>query len=137
MVVGATSDDLRAIRRELTRVEQVARQLADVVANQAAHIAELADGLRAVNAKTQRASATITGPFAIGNTDVTITWDQPWPDTAYGVVATIISGTAALGSLDATLKVGTKTVNDCVVTVANTGLASVGTFALDVVGVRA
>lgn len=99
-------------------------------------IKALADALTAVAAKTQRAAATITGPFAVGSTDVTITWPTPWPDTAYGVIPTIVSGTAALGSLDATLKSGTKTTVDCVVTVANTGANPVGTFALDVIGIR-
>jgi len=129
-------DDLRALRRDLTRAQQAIRQLTDSATNQAANIAALSVALAAVNAKTQRASANVGG-LAVGNVDVTITWPQTWPDTAYAVIPTILSGTGALGSLDATLKNGTKTANDCVITVANTGAASVGAFALDVIGVRA
>lgn len=107
-----------------------------IKAQLAGQLRRLAAAVAAINAKTQRGSATITGPFAVGNTDVTITWPQAWPDAGYSVIISIISGTAAIGSLDASLKVGSKTVNDCAITVANTGAGPVGTFALDVVGIR-
>jgi len=116
-------DDAQTLRRDLNRTRQTALRALTAVA--------------AVNAKTQRQGVTITGPFAVGNTDVTITWPNPWPDAGYGVYVSITSGTAALGSLSATLKAGTKTANDCVITVANTGASAVGTFGLDVLGVRA
>lgn len=96
-------------------------------------IATLTDSITKVNAKTQRASATI-GPLSIGSQDVTITWPTPWPDTAYWVGIELLTGTAALGNLHATLKAGSKTVNDCVITVS--ALASIATVGVDVVGVR-
>jgi len=76
------------------------------------------------------------GGLNVGNMDVFVGWDVPWPDTGYGVYVAIISGTGALGSLSATLKSGTKGIGSCTVTVANTGLSAVGAFALDVLGIR-
>lgn len=128
-------DDSRTLRRDLGKIQQVAKQLATTVTNQAEAIAALATALAAVNAKTQRTGAAVGG-LAVGNVDVAITWPNTWPDTLYGVIINITSGTGALGSLDATLKAGTKTIDGCVVTVANTGASAVGAFGLDVVGIR-
>ena len=143
-------DDLRVFRRELNRTRLALRQLADKVKDQfisqgeatqaavadlAAGLAAVVDALAAVNAKTQRAVGNVAG-LAVGNVDVTLTWPDEWPDTAYAVIATIVSGTGALGSLTATLKVGSKTVTGCVVTVANTGPSAVGAFAVDAIGIR-
>lgn len=118
------ADDTRALRRDLTRLQLQLRQLADTLTN-----------LAAGTTTTQRAGATLGG-LSVGNTDITITWPRPWPDTTYAVIPTIVSGTGALGSLDATLKAGSKTITDCVVTVANTGLLAVGQFAVDCIGMR-
>ena len=86
---------------------------------------------------TQRVPVTGLGPLAIGNIDVPITWPVSWPDQVYMVIPVIISGTAAIGSLNATLKAdGSKNAAGCTITVANTGTGPVGPFALDVLGVR-
>lgn len=117
-------------------VRTLALDIAGIKAQLASQLRRLATVVAAINAKTQRANTTITGPFAVGSLDVTITWPQAWPDAGYSVIINIISGTAALGSIHATLKSGTKTAVDCVVTVANTGTNAVGTFAVDVIGIR-
>ena len=125
-------DNLNALRQDLLRA---IRALKVTVTNHTANIAALADAVTAVNAKTQRTGAVITGPVSIGSQDVTVTWPTPWPDTAYAVIIELQSGTAALGNLHATVKAGTKTTVDCVVTVAAAAViaANVG---VDVVGIR-
>lgn len=117
-------------------VRTITLDINSIKAQLASQIRRLAAAVAAINAKTQRANTTVTGPFAVGSQDVTITWPQPWPDPGYSVIISIISGTAALGSIHATLKTGTKTTTDFVITVANTGAGPVGTFALDVIGIR-
>lgn len=117
------TDDARTLRRDLTRVASAVKQ------------AQAALAAAAAVPTIRRTNATISGPFGPGNADVTVTWPTPWPDAGYGVWVSIISGTAALNAISATLKSGTKTANDCVITVAST--TAVGTFALDVLGVRA
>lgn len=122
-------DVATALRRALTGIHD----LKITVATQGKQIQTLAADLAAVNAKTQRFTTTI-GPLSIGATDVTVTWPNGWPDVGYSVTVNLISGTAALGNLHATLKSGTKTTTDCVVTVsASAAVASVG---VDVIGVR-
>lgn len=128
-------DDLRTLRHDLTKAQQAIRELVDSAVNQGTNIAALANGLSAVNAKTQRSSIPLSN-LAIGTTDIPVTWDNPWPDAGYGVYAAVISGAGVLGTLFATLKSGTKTSTGCTVTVANTGLAIVAASALDVLGVR-
>lgn len=123
------------VRRALVRLENTVNRLTAAATAQAIKIAGLSEVLAAVNAKTQRAAATLTG-LNVGNVDVSIVWPQPWPDTQYAVIPTIVSGTGALGSLAATLKNGTKTAAGCTVTVANTGPSAVGAFAVDVIGIR-
>jgi len=120
------ADDLRGLRRDLNRLAQQQRQLAT----------DQATALATLTANIQRTNAAVTGPFAVGSVDLSVSWPTPWPDAGYGVWVSVISGTAALGSLNATLKSGTKTVSDCVITVANTGVAAVGSFAIDVLGVH-
>ena len=130
------ADDARILRRDLARLQQTVKQLATAVSRlTGVDLGPVFAAVSAVNAKTQRAAVTLPS-LVVGSTDVTITWPTAWPDTAYAVIPTIVSGTGALGNLAATLKVGTKTTADCVVTVANTGLVSVGTFAVDVIGIR-
>lgn len=120
-------DDLTTAKRELLQATRTLKATVDK------RIARLADAITLVNAKTQRAGTTI-GPVPIGSTDVAITWDRPWPDTAYMVAIELITGTAALGALHATLKVGSKTLTDCVITVNTT--AAVASVGVDILGVR-
>lgn len=127
-------DDPRLLRRDIARLQATVKRLATAMTANPA-VAALSQAIAAVNAKTQRQAVTV-GPLGIGSTDILITWPTPWPDTSYAVVPTIVSGTGALGSLTATLKVGSKTTDNCVVTVANTGLAAIGSFAVDVIGIR-
>lgn len=113
-------------------------ELLRAIKNLKAHIdrqdKKLADGIQAVNAKTQRVN-TAVGPLALGvPQDVTITWPTPWPDTGYGVCIQLATGNNALGQVHATLKAGTKTVTDCIVTVEAT--LAVATVGVDVIGVR-
>lgn len=123
-------NELLTLRNAVLRLY---RELKNTVTVHAKQIGTLADSLAAVNAKTQRAGATI-GPLAIGSQDVTVTWDTPWPDTAYGVYIELITGAAALGNLHATLKPGSKTMADCVVTVSTA--VAVATVGVDVLGIR-
>lgn len=94
-------------------------------------IQALQAALALVNAKTQRTGVPLTD-LVVGTVDVTVTWPKSWPDTAYMVIPTIVSGPAALGKLTATMK--SKTTTDCVITVGATGLVALA--ALDVLGVR-
>lgn len=119
-----------ALRLEL---RQAIRNVQNSLRTVKTAIKALSDAVTAINAKTQRAGATV-GPLSIGSSDTTITWDKPWPDTGYMVIVELVSGTAALGALHATLKVGSKTTTDCVITInATQAVASVG---VDVLGVR-
>lgn len=128
------SDELRALRRDLAETKQLARQAATVATTLADKVQALADALTAVNAKTQRAGVSLP-TLAAGVTDVTITWPNPWPDTAYGVWISILAGGGTAPLLHCTLKNGTKTTDDCVVTVINStgGVVATG---IDVLGVR-
>jgi len=134
------ADDPRSLRRAITGLEATVAQLARVVeatagTTQAGQIQALATALRTVANRIQRTVATVQ-TLPVGSTEVTLTWPDPWPDTAYGVYPSIVSGLGALGSLHTTLKAGSKTVTNCVVIVANTGTATVGTFVIDAVGIR-
>ena len=115
--------DYRTIRAILNRIGRLSGQ-----------IRKLADALAAVNAKTQRTGTTV-GPLSILTpTDVTITWPNPWPDTSYAVLVGIVTGTAAIGNAHATLKAGSKTTTECVITIAV--LANIASVGVDVVGIR-
>ncbi|MES2155865.1 MAG: hypothetical protein V4510_12085 [bacterium] len=98
-------------------------------------VARLGDLLGAVAAKEQRSAQTLTS-IPVGTTDVTVTWPASWPDPGYGVYPTLITGAAATGLMGVTLKTGTKTPEDCVVTVANRTGGTVASAGLDVLGVR-
>lgn len=126
------ADDPRTLRHDLEKLSWAVKLLADALTAQGVKVATALDRL---NARTQRAGASLTN-IAVGVTDVTITWPNGWPDAAYLVAPMIISGGAALGTLYATVKSGTKTASDVVITVANTGAAPVAAAALDVLGIR-
>lgn len=103
-------------------------------------ISSLADKVRTlgqdlvkVNAKEQRAGATVES-LTIGLHDVAVTWPQEWPDTFYGVWVSVQVGDAALGNVHAILKPGSKTTTGCVIRVR--ALALIGTVGVDVLGVR-
>lgn len=123
------------MRRDLAHLAQVVKAATDTIATLTARDNALTAALTAVNAKTQRVGASVGG-LAVGSVDVAVSWPASWPDTAYGVWVSILSGTGALGSLTATLKSGTKTADGCTITVANTGTVTLGAFGLDVLGVR-
>jgi|KBSSwiStaDraftv2_1062776.scaffolds.fasta_scaffold01170_62 hypothetical protein len=128
--------DLAALRRDVDQLQQAVRRLTDTVNHQHDQIILLGNDLGVVEARTQRVGANLSS-IVVGSIDVTITWPTPWNDTVYTVMPTILSGTAALGALYATLKAGSsKTETSCVITVANTGLVTIVSAALDVVGIR-
>lgn len=103
------------------------------VSNLATKVRSLGQDLIKVNAKTQRAGATVEG-VTIGFTEVTITWPEPWPDTLYGAYPTLIVGNAALANLRCTVKPGSKTTTQCVIVVQ--ALALIASVGVDVLGVR-
>jgi hypothetical protein len=127
-----TAADLNRRLRDLNKrhdkaLKDAITALTASAVNQAALIAALA-------AKTQRVNTSI-GPLAIATpVDVTITWDSEWPDLGYGVWIQLTTGNAALGGVHATLKAGSKTTTECVVTV--TAALVVATVGLDVLGAR-
>lgn len=128
----------KANRAELRRVQQQLRNLADKTQALADAVVtvtnNLASGLAAVNAKMQRFTTTVTTLVANVPQEVAVTWSPAWPDTAYGVWPTPITGAAATGAVFATLKPASKTTTGCTITVVATqAVASIG---LDVLGVR-
>lgn len=140
--------DVRTLEGDVRRLKQAVHQLVTSATNQADNIAALAASatsqagqitalsasLAAVNAKEQRVGVSLP-TLAVGATDVTVTWPVAWPDTAYGVWISILAGTATVPALHATLKAGTKTTVDCVVTIVNSTAGVVAT-GIDVLGIR-
>lgn len=94
-----------------------------------------AQRLTALENKIQRVNQNI-GPLTANTPlDITILWPTAWPAPDYGIWYSLATGNAALGTISATLKAGSKTTGQCIVTVqATIAIASAG---LDVVGVRA
>lgn len=125
-------DPLTKLRLE---VAQLTRTVSQLQVTQTNSLQTINTALTKLNAKTQRTSVNLTN-VAVGSTDVAVAWNPLWPDAAYGVYASIISGAAVIGTLFAQLKNGTKTEAGCTVTVVNTGLAVVSSAALDVLGAR-
>jgi len=99
----------------------------------AVKVKTLGQDLVKVNAKEQRAGATVDS-FSIGLHDVAITWPKEWPDTQYGVWVSLQVGDAALGNISAILKPGSKTTTGCVIRIR--ALALIGTVGVDVLGIR-
>ena len=124
--------DLGTLARDLVKVWQAIRQLTATVTKQGEHIAALAATAQLGASQIERAAADLS-PLAIGTQDVTLTWANPFPDTAYIVIATRVTGAAGLTTVDAVLK--TKDTDSCVVTVKS--LAVVAVAFLDVVAIRA
>lgn len=120
------------LTRSLVKVRQAIRQLTATVTKQAQHIAGLTATVTMGASQIERATVDLS-PLAIGTQDVTITWVNPFPDTAYIVLPTTPSGLAGLGTVSTVLK--TKDVDGCVVTVKS--LAVVAVAFLDVVAIRA
>ena len=110
------------------------RSLSRRLSNLRIRVNALGADLVKVNAKEQRAGASVEG-LAIGLHDVTITWPEPWPDTLYGVWPSLQLGDAALGSVTAILKPGSKTTTGCVIRIRAVNLVG-GTVGVDVLGVR-
>lgn len=124
--------DLGTLARDLIKVSQALHQLTATVTKQGEHIAALAATDQRGASQIERASADLS-PLAIGTQDVTLTWANPFPDTAYIVIATRVTGAAGLTTVDAVLKI--KDTDSCVVTVKS--LAVVAVAFLDVVAIRA
>lgn len=120
------------LSRSLVKAWQAIRQLTAVVEKQGGLIARLGATATLGASQIERASADLS-PLAIGTQDVTLTWATPFPDTAYIVIATRVTGAAGLNTVDAVLK--TKAEDSCVVTVKS--LAVVAVAFLDVVAIRA
>lgn len=123
-------DDLRSLWRLINQLH-IKTRLDDLEAK----TVRLGDLLGLVNAKQQRTAQTLAN-LAVGTTDVSVTWPTSWPDPGYGVYPTLITGAAATGLVGVTLKPGTKTIDDCVVTVANRSAGVIASAGLDVLGVR-
>lgn len=123
-------DDVRSLRRLIDRL-RIDERITDLVNK----VAGLGTSLAKVNAKDQRFGTTLTA-LAVGTTDVAITWPDPWPDTSYIVIPTVITGAAAVGLVTATLTAGSKTVLGATVTVANRTAGMLASVGLDVLGVR-
>lgn len=123
--------DVLTLQRELFLLQQTVRRLEQQNTQQAKQISKLGTDLALVNAKTQRTGQNL-GSLAIGSQDVTLAWPNPWPDTVYAVLIELITGTAALGNLHATLK--SKTTDNVTITVAAS--VAIGAASIDVVGVR-
>jgi hypothetical protein len=124
------AEDVRSLSRLIARLRIDAR-----LTELAGKVFDLAQALAKVNAKDQRAATTVSN-IVVGATDVTVTWPQSWPDQLYIVIPTLITGAAATGLLFASLKPGTRTENDCVVTLVNRSAATIASAGLDVLGVR-
>ena len=122
-------DDARTLRRDLGKIQQAARILADKTQQLADTL--IAD-IIAVNAKTQRAGQLID-PLAVGFTTIPITWPNPFPDTAYMVIPVVSVPVANMGQVFVTA--GQKTTDGCTVVVRNTS-AVTPAVVLDVLGIR-
>lgn len=122
------ADDPRTLRRDLARLQQACRELADSAARQADQLA----GLRQYASQTERFAADLS-PLVIGITSLAANWPTPFPDTAYGVQISLIVPAANLGQVFGTF--GAKTTAGCTVVVRNTsgGAISAG---IDVLAVR-
>jgi hypothetical protein len=123
-------DDVRSLARTIARMRIDAR-----LTELAGKVFDLAQALGRINAKDQRFGVTVNS-IAVGATDVTVTWPQPWPDQAYIVIPTLITGAAATGLLSASLQPGSKTTDGCVITLVNRSGATIASAGLDVLGVR-
>jgi hypothetical protein len=117
-----------ALRRQQQQIGNVLSQLDQANKAQTAAIA-------AVNAKTQRVGTSLTN-LATGLTTVTLTWPTVWPDTAYGVYTSLITGGAVLGQISATLVNATKAVDTVQIMVNNASGGVVASVGLDVLGDR-
>lgn len=120
------------LSRSLVKAWQAIRQLTATVTRQGEHIAALTATVTMGASQIERATVDLS-PLSIGTQDVTITWANPFPDTAYIVVPTTPSGLAGLGTVSTVLK--TKADDGCVITVKS--LAVVTVAFLDVVAIRA
>lgn len=85
------------------------------------------------DAQHQQASVVLTS-LVIGSAEATITWPQPWADTNYRVDIELILPTASIGNLHATLKTGSKTTVDCVITLV--AALAIATVRVEVQGTR-
>lgn len=96
----------------------------------------IAAAFAAMQARTQRSIQTLSN-LATGATDVDCVWATPFPNAGYMVIPTLISGTAALGTLSCTLKSGSKNTTDCTITVNNASGNVIASVGLDVLGIFA
>lgn len=131
MDVATTINELRrrytTLKDRVDKLQQTTDALIASAQNQATYIAALAN-------RQQRVNQTI-GPLTAGvPVDITITWPNPWPAPDYGIHTQLTTSQAALGTVHATPKAGTKTTTDCVITVLAT--VAIATAGLDVLGTR-
>ena len=113
------------VETELARLARRVRQLERKPATLATLVA-LAPGVRRF--------AQSIGPLSAGSVDVVVTWPLPFGGEDYIVLPELLTGTAALGAVHATLKAGTRTPLGCEVTVSSTTVVLV--VVLDVIGIR-
>lgn len=82
----------------------------------------------------ERGATAELGPLgANSTTNVAITWPTPFPDSAYIVIPTRVTGAAGISASDCSL--ASKTPAGCVITVETS--VAVGSMFIDVLAVRA
>lgn len=120
------------LKRTIKALSQRAKTQAENIAALAISATNQATQIAAINNKTQAVNQAITLTAGIA-LDVTITWPDEWPDTAYNIIPIITSGTAVLGQIHATPKAASKTTTDCTVTVLSpVAVASAGLYVLGI-----
>lgn len=98
-----------------------------------------APGLLAIDYRDGVAVPAITSLLGISaSVDVAVTWNTPFPDTAYTIVKPQTTATSAslLGKTDAVVKAGSVTKTGCTVTVTTTALLAAGACTVSVLAYR-
>ena len=126
-------DDGRTLRRDLTRLRADLKALMAVVTRQGTHIGEIAAALPVIGAQSERFGQLIE-PLATGFTTIEAVWPNPFPDTAYMLIPTVVAPTANVGQVF--WQAGAKLTTGCTVVIRNTSGVAIPTAILDVLGIR-
>ena len=122
-------NDFRDVRRAL-------RDLAGALAGLTQRINRVAFNLDKLEARTRRVGVTVDNLAASAVTTVDITWTEPYADTSYAVIPTLICGPAALPVLRCGLQPNSKTVTGCTIQISNTSASVIATVGVDVLCLR-
>lgn len=125
--------DAFTLHRSLIRLEQRVKKLETLTDTQSARITQLFNLLALYGAQSERAGQDMS-PLAAGASTVDLTWPNPFPDTAYIVIPTVIVPGVNLGQCFAEL--AAKTTAGCTIAVRNTSGGALGTALIDVVAIR-